>query len=356
MQVAGRKIVVLGTGGTIAGRMRNAPDGGTAPPGDVGPLPSAGAYDVAREPVDALLCGVPVPPGYVLAAEQVAQVDSKDMGLLIWQALVRSLQAALARTDVAAVVITHGTDTLEETAWLLQSLLAPAKPVVLVSAMRPADAPDADGPRNLRDALTVAVQPGARGVVAVAAGRLLSARQVSKVHGARLDAFASAEGEDLGKVTLDGIQPASGGAVAWPVDASGGSAGRVAAFLAAAALPRVEMLWSSAAFDPVGALALLESGQGGLSSTPVQGLVLVGTGGGTLHQALEVVAQSALARGLPCVLVTRCPEGGLAGGEGATPAPSVQRSALGPFKARIQLMLELLDRNSCVEGAAASLI
>ena len=343
MQVSGRKIVVLGTGGTIAGRLRSATDGASALQGMPGPDRATGAYDAAREPVDALLCDVPVPPGHELSVEQVAQLDSKDMGLAVWQALVRSIQAALARPEVAAVVVTHGTDTLEETAWLLQSLLAPAKPVVLVSAMRPADAADADGPRNLRDALTVAADPEARGVLAVAAGRVLSARQVTKVHGSRLDAFASSDGVDLGIVTADGVRTASGHPVAWPSAAGGARAGRVTAFLAASALPRVEMLWSSAAFDPAGAWALLETGLGGLSSPPLRGLVLVGTGNGTLHQALETVAQSAGARGLSCVLVTRCQEGGLADGAGDTSGPALRRSALGPFKARIELMLELLD-------------
>jgi L-asparaginase len=92
---------------------------------------------------------------------------------------------------VSGIVITHGTDTLEETAWFLQCVLRPAKPVVLTCAMRPATAISADGPGNLRDAVACAadMQAAGRGVLAVVAGRVFSARQVRKVHPYRVDAF-----------------------------------------------------------------------------------------------------------------------------------------------------------------------
>ncbi|MEJ5188514.1 MAG: asparaginase domain-containing protein, partial [Breznakiellaceae bacterium] len=89
-------------------------------------------------------------------AQQVANVDSKDMDRAVWQALLRAVQDALDDADVGAVVVTHGTDTMEETAWLLQAVLAPTKPVVLTGAMRPASAAVPDGPQNLTDALALA--------------------------------------------------------------------------------------------------------------------------------------------------------------------------------------------------------
>ncbi|MEK9803308.1 MAG: asparaginase domain-containing protein, partial [Curvibacter sp.] len=141
MQAVGQKIVVLGTGGTIAGLAQ-----GAAP----------GRYRAAQKPVGELLAGLELPAGMDLQVEQVAQIDSKDMDLPVWQALLTACRHHLAAQAVQALLITHGTDTLEETAWLLQALLAPRKPVVLTCAMRPADAPDADGPRNLADALAVA--------------------------------------------------------------------------------------------------------------------------------------------------------------------------------------------------------
>ena len=334
MQVPDQKIVVLGTGGTIAGRLR-------------GDDAASGAYDAAREPVEALLHGLQVPRGYGLVAEQVAQVDSKDMDLAVWQTLVRRLQHWLSRADVAAVLVTHGTDTLEETAWLLQSLLAPARPVVLVSAMRAADAPDADGPANLRDALGVGVQPGARGVVAVAAGRILSAEQVQKVHGSRIDAFASACGQDLGEVREGAVSGPGGQPLAWP--ASEPVPGeRVAAFLAAPALPRV---WSGAGFDAGTWTRMLDPSCARLLGLrPLQGLVLVGTGSGTLHHGFEPVVQVARDAGVDLVLVTRCAQGGLAASASASSGPlaMLRRSTLSPVKARIQLMLDILGQASGV--------
>src|SRR5688500_9264853 len=115
MQVTARKIVVVGTGGTIAGRAAS-------------PTDTLG-YRAGALGVGSLLGDVLAPEGYALVSEQVAQVDSKDMGFALWHTLAGSLAKLLAQEDVAGVVVTHGTDTLEETAFFLQSVLAPDKPV-----------------------------------------------------------------------------------------------------------------------------------------------------------------------------------------------------------------------------------
>ena len=125
--------------------------------------------------------------------EQVAQVNSKDMTLALWQSLVRRLAHHLARPEVGAVIVTHGTDTIEETAFLLQTVLKPSKPVVLTCAMRPATALVPDGPQNLSDAVAVALHPEARGVVVVCAGRIHGAIDVAKVHPYRTDPFDSGD-------------------------------------------------------------------------------------------------------------------------------------------------------------------
>ena len=154
-------VVILGTGGTIAGVAADAAD-------------NIGYASAQRRLVDMLadlVACVPALAGPAIEAEQVAQLDSKDMGPAIWQSLARRVAHHLARPEIAGLVITHGTDTLEETAWLLQRVLAPAKPVVLVAAMRPATGLSADGPQNLLDALTVARTPGARGVRLVTCAR-----------------------------------------------------------------------------------------------------------------------------------------------------------------------------------------
>src|SRR5690349_18879100 len=169
--------VLLGTGGTIAGTSARAGD-------NVG-------YTAAQLAIGDLLAAVPGLAGLPLESEQVAQLDSKDMSHAVWQRLAERVAAHLARPEVGGIVITHGTDTLEETAYFLQRLLAPAKPVVLTAAMRPATALQADGPQNVLDAVAVARTDGARGVVSVAAGAVHGAREVRKVHTYRLDAFGS---------------------------------------------------------------------------------------------------------------------------------------------------------------------
>ena len=114
--------------------------------------------------------------------------------------MLQRVEACLTDPEVRGVVVTHGTDTLEETAFLLQAVLAPAKPVVLTCAMRPSTALVPDGPQNLVDAMQVASEPGARGVVAVCAGQVHSARLVQKVHTYRTDAFDSGDAGPLGLV------------------------------------------------------------------------------------------------------------------------------------------------------------
>ncbi len=98
------------------------------------------------------------------------------------------------------MVITHGTDTLEETAYFLHRVLAPAKPVVLTAAMRPASALLSDGPQNLLDALTLAASAGARGVLAVLAQQVFGAAELRKVHSYRLDAFGAGDAGPLGRI------------------------------------------------------------------------------------------------------------------------------------------------------------
>ena len=130
-----RRIVVLGTGGTIAGRAASGGD-------NIG-------YTAGQVGVADLLGGIEAPQGLALAAEQVGQLDSKDMEPGVWLQLARRCAFWLAEADVAGVVVTHGTDTLEETAFFLQAVLAPGKPVVLTCAMRPASSLSPDGPQNI---------------------------------------------------------------------------------------------------------------------------------------------------------------------------------------------------------------
>lgn len=308
--MSGRKIVVLGTGGTVAGRAGSAQD-------NVG-------YVAGQVAVADLLQGVPVPPGLAVACEQIAQIDSKDMDFGVWCRLAQRCAHWLAERDVQGLVITHGTDTLEETAFFLQCVLQPAKPVVLTGAMRPATSATADGPANLADALAVAAA-GAHGVVAVLAGQVHAAQEVAKVHTARPDAFSSGELGPLGKVENGNVRMLR----AWPAAAP--VARPVDQLPAPHAWPRVEIVQNYAGASGAIVDALVAQG--------VRGIVVAGTGNGTVHKDLEGALLQALAKGLKVVRSTRCAQGEVV----AHPADRLPLAAgLSPVKARIALLLELM--------------
>ena len=310
------KWVVLATGGTIAGTAASASD--------------HTGYTAAQLGVQQLLSAVPglhdALQGDTLVCEQVAQFDSKDMDHATWQTLALRCAHGLAQADVGGIVVTHGTDTLEETAWFLQAVLAPSKPVVLTCAMRPATALMPDGPQNVRDALAVVRDPMARGVLAVCAGQIHSAAQVQKVHPYRLDAFSSGEAGPQGWVEQ--------GQVRWagmPAEVSVHAHARHALARPAADWPWVEVLHSHAGADARQVRALVAAG--------VDGLVVAGTGNGTVHQALLAALTEAQSQGVAVRLCTRCAEGQIVGVPAALPPAA---PGLNPFKARIALMLDLM--------------
>ena len=314
------KIVVLGTGGTIAGTS-----------------PVAGAnvgYTAAQLGVDQLLQQIPgladAAAGHALVAEQVAQIDSKDMDPVVWGALVQRCLAHLGDPEVTGIVITHGTDTLEETAWLLDCVLPVTKPVVLTCAMRPATALAPDGPPNLLDAVALAAEPSARGVLAVAAGVVHGARQVTKVHPLRLDAFASRDGGPLGWLEA--------GQVRWAHDRAPQAGQPVHGALAGQLTPqtdwpRVAIVLSHAGADGFAVDALMAAG--------VEGLVVAATGDGTLHFRLQEALERAHRQGIALRLVSRCTDGRM---RPAHPAGWADTAGLSAVKARISLMLELMAR------------
>jgi L-asparaginase len=305
-----RHTLVIATGGTIAGRAAQATD-------NVG-------YRAAELGVQQLLDAVPALAGLPLRTLQLAQVDSKDMGPAVWQPLVQALDQALRDPAVGGVVVTHGTDTLEETAYLLQRVLAPAKPVVLTAAMRPATSLQADGPQNLLDALTVAREPGAQGVLVVLAGRVHAGDAVRKLDAYRLDAFASGPAGPVALVEEGRVLPLR----PWP---QGTPLGTALLARPLAQWPRVGWITSHAGFDA----ALLDAAV----AAGFDGLVLAGTGNGTLNAALESAAARAQATGLRLRLSTRCASGRVVG---AAHRGFPVSAECGPAQARVELLLELL--------------
>ena len=308
--------VVLGTGGTIAGTASSANDhtGYTA-----GQLGVQALLDAVPGLSDALV-------GDTLVCEQVAQLDSKDMDHATWQALALRCQHFLAQPEVGGIVITHGTDTLEETAWFLQQVLGANKPVVLTCSMRPATALMPDGPQNLLDALVVVRDPMTKGIAVVCAGRIHSARDLQKVHPYRLDAFDSGEAGPLGWVEQ--------GRVRWANNPNLPTAHAHALHTLTrpvADWPCVAVLHSHAGADVHQVNALVAAG--------VKGLVVAGTGNGTVHQRLLSALADAQARGVVVRLTTRCAEGQIVGQPAALQAAP---PGLNAYKARISLMLDLM--------------
>jgi len=316
-----RRVVVLGTGGTIAGRASSVSD-------NIG-------YSAAQVGIEELVRHLDLSDEITLVCEQIAQIDSKDMTFAVWQALAARCAHWLAQDDVQGIVITHGTDTLEETAFFLQSVLAPSKPVVITCAMRPASALAPDGPQNVRDAISVAASDGALGVTVVCAGTVHGALDVQKLHTYRLDAFTSGDSGPLAYVEEGALRQLR----VWPTaEATAPPLLARVVDTDAALWPRVEILTSHAGARGDLIDALVEVKRAGAPNA-LQGLVLAATGNGTLHKELEASAMRAQAEGVSVVRATRCAEGRIL----ALPGALVRDAGgLTPVKARVALMLELL--------------
>lgn len=327
-----KKIVFLATGGTIAGKASSGND-------NVG-------YVAAQVGVDDLLLAIPglveALAGQTLVPEQIAQVDSKDMGFEVWQLLAQRITHYLAQDDVSGVVVTHGTDTLEETAYFLHAVLPrdqlARKPVVLTCAMRPASSQTPDGPQNVLDALAVVNTPGALGVCVVCAGSVHAALSVQKVHPYKLDAFSSGDISPIGYVEEGVVRMVS----QWSL------AGLNQAFPAAqigaisANWPRVEIVLNYVGASGATVDALLLHGHSA-GQRPVAGLVVAATGNGTIHHDLELALTNAVKAGVNVVVSTRCPQGCVIAHQASRFKVA---TGLSPVKARIALMLSLMTRTN----------
>ena len=321
-----KKVVFLGTGGTIAGQAESASD-------NVG-------YKAAQVGIGNLLGSV---PGLLRAlgplaaeSEQVLQLNSKDMTFPDWLRLAGRLAHHLGRDDVTGVVVTHGTDTLEETAYFLHRLLpflpSPNKPVVLTCAMRPASSAHADGPGNLADATAVVMSPHASGVLVVCAGKVHSGLHVQKVHPYRLEAFDSGEAGPLGYVEegvvrfISRLEPAQASPLVLPK-------------LQSAPCPRVEIVTSHS--GATGGLVLDMLAAQRSARSRLAGIVVAGTGNGSVHIELEAALLEAVQQGVWVWRSSRCAYGQVV--EATTGSEERFLSVgLSPAKARIEMVLQLL--------------
>lgn len=319
-----RRLVVLGTGGTIAGRASSGSDNVGYKAGEV----QVGDLLAAIPGMELRLCG------RSLSSEQVAQIDSKDMDWSVWLALLAACERHLSDTSVDAVVVTHGTDTIEETAYFLHLALRDrflSKPVVLTCAMRPATALTPDGPQNVLDAVTAALDARTRGVVVVCAGAIHSAENVQKAHTYRVDAFEAGDAGPLGWVEEGHVrwchssQAPGFHAESWLPE--------IAAF---GAMPRVEIVMNYAGAGDAVVRSLLAD----RDLPRLRGIVVAGTGNGTVNSSMHDALAGAVAAGVKVAIASRCAQGGVVRNspiaEGFTAYPG-----LSAVKTRVRLMLEL---------------
>ena len=181
-------VVILATGGTIAGSASGATNA---------------QYDAAQLGVDILIKAVPEIANLAnVKGEQVANISSNNMTDEIWLKLAKRVNELLASKDVDGIVITHGTDTLEETAYFLNLVVKSDKPVVLVGAMRSATSMSADGPLNLYNAVSVAASKESigNGVLVVLNDEINAAREVTKTNTSSVDTFKSRNTGAIGRV------------------------------------------------------------------------------------------------------------------------------------------------------------
>lgn len=315
-------LVVLATGGTIAG---------------AGEKPEGKGYRSAALSVDALLDAVPqVRELARLEGEQIAQVGSQDLNTGHWLDLARSARVNLER-DVDGLIVTHGTDTLEETAFFLDLVLDSPKPVVVTGAMRPATGLSADGPRNLLDAVRVALDPGARdrGVLVVMDESIHKARGVTKTNTSHVSAFQSPDRGPAGAIV--------GGHPVFFRRARGRDPRPLPTLEGLERLPRVDVLYACAGMAPDQVTSALEAG--------AQGIVLAGVGNGNASADVIEALSAAVASGVPVVRATRSGSGFVARDIEIDDSARgfIAAGSLGPAKARVLLAVSLLE--TC-DGAA----
>ncbi|HHY2085444.1 TPA: type II asparaginase [Campylobacter jejuni] len=315
MKKAKSRIAILGTGGTIAGFI----DSTIATTGY-----TAGAIDI-----DVLIKAVPQIRDLAdISWEQIANIDSSNMCDEIWLRLAKKI-AKLFAEGIDGVVITHGTDTMEETAYFLNLTIKSDKPVVLVGAMRPSTAISADGLKNLYNAVALVANKEAKnkGVMVAINDKILSARGVVKTHSLNVDAFSSPDFGDLGYI-VDGKvffynNVTKAHTKNAPFDVS-----------KLTSLPKVDILYSySNDGSGVAAKALFEHG--------TKGIVVAGSGAGSIHKNQKDVLKELLKKGLKVVVSSRVVAGCVAVSDSDEKLGFISAEDLNPQKARVLLMLAL---------------
>lgn len=314
-------VTILATGGTIAGS-------GASSTTTVG-------YTAATVGVDTLIKAVPeLSKVAQVKGEQVFQIASENMTNEHWLTLAKRVNVLLAQPDVDGIVITHGTDTLEETAYFLDLVVKSKKPVVLVGAMRPGTALSADGPINLYNAVLLAANPDAagKGVLVAMADQIHSARDVSKTNTSTPDSFKTTELGLLGYI--QGNKP-----YFYRASTRKHTVDTEFDISKLDKLPQVDIVYGYANVGPVALNALVAAG--------AKGIIHAGVGDGSLAASVKTALIAARKQGVMIVRGSRVGQGILArnGEANDDELDFVAADTLNPQKARILLMLALTKTN-----------
>jgi len=310
------KVIILATGGTIAG---------------AGAASDRAGYEAGKIPIDQLIGAIPTVKKIAdISGEQISSVGSQDMTIDIWKKLAIRINEIIAKKQADAIVVTHGTDTQEETAYFLDLVVPSAMPVVLTGSMRPATAISADGPKNLYDAITVAIDPKSkgRGVLVSFNEGIFDGREVMKMSTTFTNAFGSPNTGPIGHA-YDGKVEYYANAVR-ETDPQ-----QPVVITANTKFPRVDIvyMYADAPSDEIDMLV----------SKKVDGIVIAGVGNGNFNKAYTDAVKRAVAAGIIVCRASRTPSGRVVLHDEINDDElgTIVSDDLNPQKARILLMLGL---------------
>jgi len=318
---------LIATGGTIAMKID---------PVKKAPVPAISGED--------LLATVPEVANHArVEVKNVSNVPSDYMDPPRWIALTKQVTAALARSEVSGAIISHGTDTLEETAWWLDLTVNSEKPIVLIGAQRNASEKDFDGPRNLLNAVRICIDPASKekGAMIALNDQINAARDVTKTHTSNVETFKSGDFGFLGVVDFDRV------------------------IFARAPLRRQHIALKSDSMPYVEIVAMYGGADGRLIKAAIDqgamGIVIEGLGWGNVNQPMFVAIKDAIAKGVPVVIASRVPNGRVlpnygweGGGKTLVDAGAIMADDLSTRKARILLMLLLQNGVNDQKGLQAA--
>ena len=309
-------IYILATGGTIAGSSASATEGN---------------YTAGSKGVEDILSAVPqLGDLATIKSEQISNIGSQEMNDEIWLKLANRVSELLTKNDVDGVVIVHGTDTMEETAYFLSLVIKSKKPIVLVGAMRNADSMSADGPLNLYNAVAVAADKNARekGALVVMNDEIHAAREVTKTNTTNVAAFASPNSGKIGTVNYGTVNfymaPLRKHTISSDFNIKD-----------IKALPRVDIIYGHAQDSGDLVDAAVQKG--------AKGIIVAGVGNGNLYPDLQAALAKASEAGVIVVRSSRTGSGSTSVGAEVDDAKLGFLTAdnLNPQKARVLLMLAL---------------